>query len=231
MGKSEAWKRQRVLKKEDIPSQTWIISTAKQYNNIQERALFIIAYLTAGRITEIVPKDYLYKHTYKWIYTTDKQGYSSRRVARNENKSPIIEKTVKEKLDYPGILKRDISFEHRKDKNIMIVRMQNRKNKYLTRKNLPIPIDREPDLVEMLKQYLDMISDETPLFDFRIGKAERIINKIGMNPHYLRDIRLTHMVQIYDFNSFQLAKFAGWKNSAPAERYVRLSTKDLEAKY
>jgi len=231
MEKSDAWKRQRVLKKEDIPSQSWVTNTAKRFPNIQERSLFIIAYLTAGRITEIVQRPYLLKRVYKYIDTLDKQGNPVRRVARNPNGSPLIFETVKSELNYKGILKRDISFEFRKGKNIMLVRMQNRKNRLLTRKNPPIPVDREGPLVDMLKEYLDMIADDTPLFDFKISKAEQIINKVGMNPHFIRDIRLTHMVQIYDFNPFELAKFAGWKNASPAERYVRLSTKDLEAKY
>ena len=67
-----------------------------------------------------------------------------------------------------------------------------------------------------------------PLFEFQTDRARQIINKYAkMNPHFLRDIRLTHLVTIYDFNELKLAKFAGWKDGKPAERYVRLSYNDL----
>lgn len=228
----QSWKRQRIRKAQHIPDQEWVIHKARQFSNLQERSLFILCYLTAGRITEIIPKKWLYKRTYKWVDGYDRQGNPIIRVARNENQTPIIENTAKIELNYKGIYKRDISIGvNKKGKTIMAVRMQNRKNKTLTKKNVPIPVDHELELVMMLWSYLNTLNMDDPLFDFRIGKAEKIISKIDLNPHFIRDIRLTHMVQLYDFNPFELAKFAGWKNAAPAERYVRLSTKDLEAKF
>ena len=112
-----------------------------------------------------------------------------------------------------------------------MVSMQNRKNKTYTRKSIPIPIDKEKELVDMLFEYLNSLGSEQPLFPFKVWKAEKIIAKIDMNPHFLRDIRLTHLVTMYDFNAFQLTKFAGWKDVSPAERYVRLGVTDLIDKF
>lgn len=225
------WKRQRKLKKEDIPSQQEIIELAQRYQNPQHRALFILAYLTGGRITEIVRLDKLRKHEYRYQPDLDKHGKVVYRIARNKNGSPIIEKCTKVKINYPGIRKRDLVLTTMKEKKVLIVSMQNRKNKNYTRKRIPIPVERERELVKMLLSYAIDLPDEAPLFPFKEGKARNILKKVDMNPHFLRDIRLTHLVTIYDFNAFQLTKFAGWQNVKPAERYVRLGVTDLVDKY
>lgn len=49
----------------------------------------------------------------------------------------------------------------------------------------------------------------------------------GVNPHYLRHCRLTHLVQTYGFNELQLMRFAGWTNTKPAIVYVHLNWMDL----
>ena len=83
-------------------------------------------------------------------------------------------------------------------------------------------------MVKIVQDYLATLpTPETPLFDFTTRKAEYIMERTQYNPHFLRDIRLTHMVTIYNFNAFQLAKFAGWKDIKPAERYVRLGIGDI----
>ena len=53
--KSDSWKRHRKRKQERI-SIDRIIQLAQQYNKLRERALFILIYQTAGRISEIIPK-------------------------------------------------------------------------------------------------------------------------------------------------------------------------------
>ena len=129
------------------------------------------------------------------------------------------------------IRKCDISFTKMKGKNIMLVKMANRKNKNFKKKNIPIPIDKEPELVNIIWKYIKPMDDRTPLFPFEPRTAERILAKAGMNPHFLRDIRLTHMVTIYEYDTHQLVKFAGWQSIAPAERYIRLGVHNLIDKF
>ncbi len=105
--------------------------------------------------------------------------------------------------------------------------MANRKNRNFKRKYIPVPVNKERELLTLLTDYTATLSEQQPLFDFGVSKARKILNQTEMNPHFLRDIRLTHMVTIYDFNAFQLVKFAGWQTVAPAEHYIRISTKDL----
>lgn len=229
--KNKPWHRQRILKKEDIPTQTAIYNMALKFERPDHQALFIIAYLTAGRISEIVRQPKLRKHTYKMKEVVDKYGRKVMRVVRNKQGSPMIESTETYKIGFRGVCKEHITFEKTRGKSYIIISMPNRKNKNFTKKNIPIPVDHEGFLVELMKQYLATLEDWQPIFKYGISWAERIIAKVGMNPHFLRDIRLTHLVTMYNFDAFRLAKFAGWKNSIPAERYVRLGYSDIMEKF
>jgi hypothetical protein len=227
-----AWKRQRALKKQDIPSQATLLATIQStYTSPQDKALFTIAYLTGGRITEVVQCPHLYHNIYTRIDTIDKEGNPKKVIKRNKYGSPIIQSTERIPHNYLGICKKDITTETIKGKNIMIITMQNRKNKNYTRKSIPISIDKEKDFVQIIHDYIINLEEYNPLFPYGRAKAETIITKTGMNPHFLRDIRLTHLVTIYDFREYQLTKFAGWKDSRPAERYIRLAITDLIDKY
>lgn len=224
----EPWKRQRVLKKEIIPSQNQIYMMADSFKDLMERSLFIMAYFTAGRITEIIKTNNLYENEYEWEDHFDfKQQRNIKRILRNDNGSPKIKKRIKKPINYPGIKKEDFIIKEVSGKTIMEVRMANRKNKQYGIKVVPIPISKEANLYKLLEEYLDTLSFGDALFPFATTKARKILAKVNMNPHFLRDIRLTHMVTEYDFNAFQLVRFAGWKNISPAERYIRMSMKDL----
>lgn len=231
--KGAPWKRQRELKKQAIPDQSQIISMA--HNNFAtdiERALFILAYLTAGRVTELVRCDELKRYVFKKETSEDKKGNKRTLIVRNDRGVPIVESVERVRIDYPGVLAKNITVTERKGKRILLVRIQNRKNKQFTWKNIPIPMDKEGALVGPLLRYVGRLEPEESLFPFRRGKAEQIISKrTNMNIHFLRDIRLTHLTTVYDFNEMQLAKFAGWRDGRPAERYVRLSYSDLVSKY
>lgn len=220
------WKQQRVLKKEHIPDISQMYEMLDRFDFIHEQALFVLAYQTAGRISELIQTPFLKKVTYK-KEVVDKEGIQIVRVVRNINNTPIQEKVEKVQIDYPGILVRDLTFTERGGKRILIVRMANRKNKNFKKKNIPIPIDKEPLMVKVIKTYIEGKGSDEPLFPFKIWQAEKILAKVGMNPHFLRDIRLTHMVTMYGYNAHQLVKFAGWQNISPAERYVRLGVDDL----
>ena len=229
---AEPWKRQRILKKQDIPTQEQLYNLCiTTFDTLEEQALFAMAYLTAGRITEIVPCKYLKVNEYETHKSRDKKGRMRSVIKRNVNGSPFIKGYKKVKHDYQGILAQNITFETKKNTKIMVLSIQNRKNKSINRKNLPIPVEKEQKWVRIIKKYIAGMAPETPLFKFKRSKAEKILAKADMNPHFLRDIRLTHLVTIYDFGSHHLTKFAGWKDPRPAERYVRLNIGDLVDKY
>ena len=176
----------------------------------RNRALFAMYYLTACRVSEITKCPYLRKGRYELI-----EGYWK-----------IID-TWKEKHDYPGIKKRDITFEVIEEKECMNIRTENRKHKTKTSKKLPIPISLEKDIVKFVKDYIEILQEEDILFPFWPSRATQIINKVGWNIHFIRHIRATHLVTKYDFNEQLLVKFMGWSNSMPAKNYMELKTRDL----
>ena len=226
--KGKQWSRQRQLKKEDIPTPQSMVNVAATLPTLVEAALFALLYLTGGRVTEIVRCPFIRKNVYQRSMVMGKDGLQRNSIVRNEHGSPMIEKYDKVELNYPGISKSDITFSLIDDQEIMHISIQNRKNKKYTRKNIPITIHKDVEMVALVKAYLDTLPELTsPLFNFGIRKAEYIMAKTRFNPHFLRDIRLTHMVTLYNFNAFQLAKFAGWKDIQSAERYVRLGVKDI----
>jgi len=231
--KQGPWSNQREHKAgEYTPPQSIIINLAKEYDNLQHRALFIITYLTAGRISEVIPTKFLRKVKYKMQIIEDEElGIKKKRLLLTKNNSPVADSVEKIEINYEGIRRKDITYAVEKGKNIMYIEMHNRKNKTIKHKIQPIPVDKETELVVMLNDYLVTLDDEEPLFDFEYRKAHRIITKSGFNPHFLRDIRLTHMGRLYDFDALRLVKFAGWTDAKPAMTYMRYNPHDLIEKY
>jgi len=227
---NKPWAKQRVLEKQDIPSQQEVYDMACSYGDLLEQGYYIVSYLTAGRCSEIRPCDKLGKNIYKRKIVIDEHtGAEKSVIVRNKNNSPMIERTEIIPHNYPGILKKDLTFDKIKDKDVLIIAMENRKNKKFTKKRLPIPIHKEQKFVDLLMRYVDSLPyPESPLFpNITAKKSAKIMGKVGWNPHWARDVRLSHLVTIYDFNAFLLKKFAGWSSIKPAERYIRLSLKDM----
>lgn len=213
------WQRQRHWKRQSIPSYAEILQITQSYPKLQESALFAIAYLTAGRISEIMPKPYLYKRKYK-------RGDNGK-IIRNKQSSPIIQSTERLRYDYPGIKKRDLNIEEIDGVQILLVSIENRKHLTRRRKSIPIPIDLETDMVAILTAYISNIEFDDVLFPFSESKARLIINKKGFNPHYLRDIRLTHLALNYEYTEYQLMMYAGWTDGRPAAHYIQQNWKAL----
>lgn len=221
---TKAW-RQEQLKKQynetEVPS---ILEIDTMLSNInygkidpvfytkRARAMIALYYLTAGRLTEVTKRKYAYKIHSK----------------KDENKRIIRKEVEKIEPEFKGIYKKDIVFDTIDDKPVMYVRLENRKNKRRTSKKQPIPLEMEFSIVKYIKEYLDIAKDNEPLFNITNKRATQIINDtIGFNAHFLRHIRATHLITLYDFNEQTLIEFMGWTDARPAVRYMELSKKDL----
>jgi len=182
-----AWEHQKELKKQDIPSREEIKMMAQSLPDDRLKALFVILYLTAARITEIT---------------------------RELKRGDIIS------TEYKG-------------RKLILFNLPNRKNKGRTRKQIPIPVDKERDLLEIALPYINQFNDpEQVLFPFNDRRAYQLISKhLKINPHWIRHIRLTHLVVLHDFNDQLLIRFAGWVDGRAAGHYMELKWKDILQKY
>ena len=180
------WGLQHSLKKKRILNEGDIKILAANIKDLRTRALFILTYLTAGRMSELVYE----------------------------------------------IKKKDLIFKYTRGRSVLLVNMPNRK--HLTRhfKDIPIPVDKESVLLELLTPYLKSLNDDDVLFPFGLIRAYQLIrDSSGFNNHWLRHLRLTHLVLYHDFNEQLLVRFAGWTNSLPAKSYMEIRWSDILDKY
>jgi len=195
-----SWRRQRVFKKKAhnvVPSYEETIQLVNKFPTLMEQALFAVTYLTGARISEIVQCEYLSKRIYETETVKDKHGQKKDKIIRNANGSPIYKKTEKIKIDYPGILKQNIKFKNHDGYEVMYI----------------------------LKT---LIEPDTPLFPFKPFRARLIFaNAIDLNPHYLRDIRMTHSVTEHKLSAHALKKIAGWASIKSSDKYIRLDVSDV----
>ena len=165
-----------------VPSLDELKAVAMAAGNPTDQALLVFAYLTAGRVNEIV-----------------------RRVA-----------------------KRDIAFTTIHGREFMLVTMPNEKHREVKEKVLPIPVDKEGDLVSVVLQYIVPLGDDAVLFPFSDVTAWKKIKRLaGFHPHFLRHIRATYLVRLYHFTEQELVRFMGWSDGRPAKYYVWLDSHDL----
>jgi len=222
---NESWKYARELEDREVISNISIEEVHKkalEFDDYRDRALFIILYMTAARIEEIV--------RYQKIKWGKKQVILIREGYKPQKKW-VQDWRKKRKIGEPqqSIMKKDITI--RKVKGIPCLRfhIRNLKNRKDKTKVTYFRLDREINkkLYRLLEPYLKSIPyDFSELFPFGIRQGERILNKIKWNPHSLRAIRLTHLVRYEKYSDQILKSYAGWSDSRPSKRYIRLQPED-----
>lgn len=221
----KAWGFQKQLKKEKIPSPNELLNRINSSPNVlRDKALVAVTYLTAGRISEIIPEKFLRKVVYK----KEVINGDNKRVKDSEGKY-ILDTIERIPLNYSGICKHDILYGKLADGGrYLLFNIQNRKNKERLRKEIPIIESLDKGFIEIIEQYISTLAPDEPLFKFSKVWAWKIIHKItGCNCHFLRDIRLTHLVALYHRDGSRLQKYAGWKDLKSATHYVQLDWSDI----
>lgn len=237
-GNRKAWSVQKKLKKRDIPSLDEIQSIIESIKigkiNIKEqtmraKALFAMYYLTAGRATEILNTPKLRKRRIKKNTIIDQDGTKKVIYEVDINKKPIIETWIEEH-NYLGTMKRDIKFKEYGNIRCLNIRIENRKNKNRTSKLLPIPIEfpEEKAIADYVLNYMNNLEDDMILFKIGMRRARDIIYQTtGYSLHFIRHIRATHLITLYDFNEQMLIRFMGWTDGRPAKAYMELRSSDI----
>lgn len=242
--KHKPWGRQKALKKQyslsDIPqiheldriisSIKWgVVNTVWQTK--RAKALFAMYYLTACRASEITIVEELYKQTIERETIIDADGTKKTIYQIGHDKKPKLKKW-KEPHGFLGTRKCDIKKVKYQGKSFLEVRIENRKNKTRKTKLLPIPISLEGNIVKYIYDYIEPLEEQNILFGFTPRRAAQIINETtGFNLHFIRHIRATHLITLYDFNEQMLIKYMGWTDSRPAKAYMELSTATLAREF
>jgi hypothetical protein len=239
----KAWALQADWKKRPIPTMNEFYKQIAYIDCPKTKALASMLYLTASRISEAVQKKYLKSVTFMKKQIKTAEGYVLKTYAVKDKKGNYIiqEENIIE-IDYKGIRPKDIDFDFEKINGkkvrIMNINLANRKNRNIKFKRIPIPVmefdvrghkkKHDTFLVKNILNFANGIDQDQPIFNFGDRWARELIRRgLGMNPHYIRDIRLSHLVIYYGFTEQQLVKYAGWTDGRPAARYIRLRTKDI----
>ena len=131
------------------------------------------------------------------------------------------------------VKKFQLEFENIRGKPFLMVNnVLTLKRKRLVYRRIPIPLTkRERLFLQPFLDYVDPLPKDAVLFNMDRKMAWSIIrNKTYLFPHYLRHIRLTHLKLHHNFDSLDLKKFTGWKDTRPAEVYAHLDVRDIAEK-
>ncbi len=128
-----------------------------------------------------------------------------------------------------GMQRDHFSMAYRKGRSILIIRLKNQKSRRRQWKDIPIPLDKEHHLANVLIGYVENKEPSSlGLLGFKSReRGWQICRKHGFNPHWLRHVRLTHLVTVYDFNDQLLVRYAGWSSSKEARHYMELRWHDF----
>jgi integrase len=199
-----------------------ILTIASKIDDIRDRALFSVLYLTACRISEVTRYQKRQWGIKKVVII--KEGYKPKRVIKQDYKN--LKKT--------GILQDGLKRKDIKEvtiKNIPCVQfiLRNLKHKKKKIKTIPIRLDNEVNkkLWHFIEVYIQALEDWRELFPFENRNGERILNKIGWNPHSLRKARLTHLYRYENYNDHDLMNYAGWTDARPSTDYIKSTPEDL----
>ena len=114
------------------------------------------------------------------------------------------------------------------------------KNPYMKTKVIPMNIDREQELVELVRDFKDKWKQNEKHF-WRTGRTvenwyEKTLKKeyVETSPHFLRHCRATHVVREWKDLGFkdqisivQLMNYFGWHKIESARTYLRLGEMDI----
>lgn len=211
------------------------------FNTVRDQSLISFLYLTACRIEEVV----------RYVIETSPQR-TYRDSKGNLKEAPILDPI----LAGNPIMKKEIEFRDDNVMLVHNVRILKRNNinqllkgfrtqtgeiiadgelnaemgeiRVKERKTVPVvPKKQEIPFIEYIQKYLKTIEEEDYLYSITRQRAGQILSKVGLFPHYLRHLRLTHLVLDYNFNSEALRRFTGWKDARPASYYVHLNVNDI----
>ena len=186
--------------KPEVISYEKLIDLANEYRKPQTKLLFVWLYLTGQRITEAL-----------------ELRRSNLTLATIKLKEFIAVDSISEKN------------RNRPRREILIPRFgyEKRMVDWVWKEIEPLePIAKLFTYTrQMAFNYLGKVQFTTQFMDLRT--KTRFTGSKGVNPHYLRHCRATHLREKYYYDTLQLLTFFGWVNANMASVYVRPTRETL----
>ena len=132
-----------------------------------------------------------------------------------------------------------------KEEDWIKIRLPNLKNKKVTFKDCSANIKVENIFIKYLVKYyvMKIIAGEDPenylftssnIINKKISRVQayHIFTKVfRRNPHFLRKVRATHLLEYYMLDAKMLQQYIGWANFVSSEPYIRLSQTSIKKRY
>lgn len=139
---------------------------------------------------------------------------------------------------------RDVSFED----GWIYIKLINRKNKKNPTKEIMANLEIEQVFLNWLVKYykyrISVVNDmDEPLFPTIINNIEyniflpqqsvynHITKYVGINPHFFRKLRASHLLEYYGFDIKPLQQYLGWSSVLSSEPYLRISKSGIKKSY
>jgi len=131
----------------------------------------------------------------------------------------------------PGITIDNVNMKVLDGQEFLLLRFRNEKakNKDKQWKDIPISMSDEIDgpLARCFIDYANSVNHDA-IFNITTARAWNIMKKeLGYNCHWMRHIRITHLVHRKNYNQAHLIHVAGWSDNRPADKYTMTSWEDV----
>lgn len=191
------------------------------------RIFCILSYLTGGRISEIV--NYCQE-----IYIKKAKRDKNKKTIKDAAGNTVYEWIKREQktlTKHKGLMKKNILREkikikdlnnEEKEIDVLTITMRNEKNKKKSFKTIYSPYHFENNLIDTLFTYLQNLNDDEVIINIDRRKMYANFRKYAGKlyyPHFIRALRVGVLLEIYEFEEYQVKEFMGWTDNRPLESY------------
>jgi len=207
-----SWQKRERLGKKQVLDRARLALRATQ-NGPRNAALIALTYLTAARATEILSLK---------INNIEKKLEGERDCVVFT--IPNLKHKTKPFKSIPIALDYESDAELLNLANPYIKEMEERGISDRTQMLLNLsPTERTEEQENFLNSELRLFKMSYSAFYYNIRKYT------GLNPHYLRHLRLTELATSSQMKPFSLQRIAGWTDLQPAQHYLELNISDIAA--
>ena len=202
-------------------------------NQDRDRALFALAYLGGFRIEELV-RYTMFKQPWDASTPDDCLGIKRNQISISPDDPTRVTIVNVRCLKRKMLSKKERTIV-RPDGSTIVVHSMVDAHRLNPEARLKLRFRKVPIRVNALERpfwnvvlvYTNTVGWDEELFPFSRFNAAYIFAKVGIHPHLLRHVRLTHLVDYYRMSSQHLKQFCGWGSSLSADSYVESSVEAM----